>query len=461
VPDIHLPANFVARAYQKPIMEFFDTCLTRGVPGKAWWCVHRRGGKDRTMLAQISKMAFRRVGTYWHMLPTLKQARKTVWQNITKEGTRLIETTFPPDIIRKTNEAEMTIELKSGSIVQLMGADNFDSNIGAGPVHVTFSEYAVTHPRGWNLIRPILTENNGTAAFVSTPRGYNDFYTLGEAAKRYPDRWYRAVMDILYTGVMTPEQVAQEIDDGMPVELARQEYYCDFSAANVGAILGTYIENAEKQGRITEIGFDPEGAKIELSCDIGFRDTTAFWAWQRLPDEWYAVAGYDEANKLDASDWIERFQTNGWTTDKIGTLWMPHDAKAKTFSTKTSAMERFKAAGYNVKIVPMLSVSDRINAARVVARRTIFGIEQCRMGLKGLRAWQFDYNEDTNQYSPTPKHDWASHPGDAYSYGAVVMYPRRMVTPPPPAPLKPVAVPLHRNFTLEDLWDTAPNATRR
>ena len=39
----------------------------------------------------------------------------------------------------------------------------------------------------------------------------------------------------------------------------------------------------------------------------------------------------------------------------------------------------------------------------------------------GLRAWSFEWNQETRQFSQDPKHDWASHPGDGFSYGAQVM----------------------------------------
>jgi len=450
--------RFVPREYQLPIMGFFDKCLEKAIPGRAWWCMHRRGGKDRTMLVQACKMSQTRIGTYWHLLPSLKQARKAVWDNITPEGKNLIDTTFPREMIRKKNELEMKLTLHNGSIVQLLGADNFDSNVGASPVHATFSEYALSHPRGWHLVRPILTENNGTAAFISTPRGYNDFHALGEVAKleQFSGRWYYGMMDINYTmtrgGRMTPEKVAQEIRDGMPEELVRQEYYCDFSAANVGAILGKWIEQADRDNRIYDFVTD---GQIELSADIGFHDTAAFWAWQRLPNAWFAACGYDEGSGRDAEDWIEHFDKSGWSPDKVSMLWLPHDARAKTFATKTSAQERFKAAGYRVEIVPMLSVADRISAARKVARRTIFHRTACELGLKALRAWQFKYNEETRQFGANPDHNWASHGGDGYSYGAIVMNPRAIQPPPPPPPVAP-PVTHNKVYTLDDLWETAP-----
>ena len=57
--------------------------------------------------------------------------------------------------------------------MQIVGADNFNALVGASPVHVTFSEWSLTDPRAYDFVRPILRENNGSAAFIYTPRGYN------------------------------------------------------------------------------------------------------------------------------------------------------------------------------------------------------------------------------------------------------------------------------------------------
>jgi len=73
--DITLPHHFTPREYQLGMLAHFDA---GGLRYSGVW--HRRAGKDRTSLAVLSKMAFTpgRVGTYWHCLPTLRQARKVV-----------------------------------------------------------------------------------------------------------------------------------------------------------------------------------------------------------------------------------------------------------------------------------------------------------------------------------------------------------------------------------------------
>jgi hypothetical protein len=39
-----------------------------------------------------------RVGTIWHMLPTLKQGRRVIWDGIDREGRRMIDQAFPKEM---------------------------------------------------------------------------------------------------------------------------------------------------------------------------------------------------------------------------------------------------------------------------------------------------------------------------------------------------------------------------
>jgi phage terminase large subunit len=436
------------RDYQRPVVRYFDN---GGRRASLIW--HRRSGKDRTLLNVICRMAMKRVGLYWHCLPTHKQAKKVVWDNITRDGKRLIDVTFPPEIRKATNETELKITLKNGSVVQLVGADNFDSLIGANPVGIVFSEYAVTHPRAWDLMRPILAENDGWAAFVTTPRGYNHAYKLHEAMKSNPD-CYTSLLTVDDTGgIVTAAVIEEERRLGMPEEMIRQEFYCDFSAANVGAILGRYIEQADKEGRISmDVRYDPLAGPVHVSCDIGYSDAAAFWFWQPYTDA-YALIDYYEDTGLDAEDWIERLAMLPYA---IEDFYLPHDARAKTFATKHSVIQQFidaKKSGQlnvkNMKVVPRTNLQDRVNAARHVLPSCRFDAAACAQGLASLREWSFKYDEERRCYSAEPDHNWASHGADGFTYGAQMI--GKKALPKVTQPTK-YAVPMTHSFNLEDLF---------
>jgi len=437
---LDIDGGFTPRGYQVPYMEAMDRGCKFAV-----WVMHRRGGKDRTALAQTARMAFRRVGLYWHCLPTLRQARKVVWDAITAEGANLMRQTFPDVLVKRRLEDDMKLELVNGSIVQLVGADNFDALMGANPVHVTFSEWALTDPRAYDFVRPILRENHGSVAFIFTPRGYNHGWKTLKIAQALPGA-FCAVMSIRETGVLNDDDIALERAMGMPEELIAQEYYVDFSAANIGAIVGRYISAMEREGRFVTEGCSGPDAHVVVSCDLGFRDAAAFWWWECRLGGWH-LFDYDEATGLDADEWIARVNAHGHHIDE---MLLPHDAKAKTFATKHSVIERFaQAFPSKCRVVPQTKVPDRINAARSVLPHCTINPETCARGLEALRAWSFKWDEDRKIFSAEPQHDWASHGSDGFSYGAQIV--AKALPAPQPVP-ETVLDGKHYPFSLDDLW---------
>jgi len=435
---IEVDGGFSPRTYQLPYMLAMD-----GGCKFAVWVCHRRAGKDRTALAQAARMAMQRVGLYWHCLPTLKQARRVVWDGITHDGRNLIKATFPREIVKKVNEDEMKLTLVNDSIIQLVGADNFDSLVGANPVSVVFSEWSLTDPRAYDFVRPILRENKGSVAFIYTPRGYNHGWTILQTAKKVPGAFV-AVMSIEDTGVLTAEDMAMERALGMPEDLIQQEYYVDFSTANVGAIVGKWIATAEREGRVNEDANLSAGSRIIVSSDIGYRDTASWWWWQ-LKLGGFDLIHYEEGSGLDAQDWIQRLKEVGLPIDK---LYLPHDAKAKTMASRHTVIEQM-ALAFDCEIVPQARIQDRINAARMVLPRCTFHVERCARGLEALRAWSFRFDDERKMFSREPEHNWASHGSDAFSYGAQVV--QEVIAPADERPPMLNLGPASYAFNLDDL----------
>lgn len=199
----------------------------------------------------------------------------------------------------------------------------------------------------------------------------------------------------------------------------------DFATVTEGAILARFVAEARRNGRVKPgLVFDEQGPGIEISSDLGFRDTACWWFWQRKPGG-FSLLDYDGASGLDADEWIDRIEERlgerGWK--RLNKIWLPHDARTKTFQSRHSAIERFIARFGESKcaIVPMTSKSDRINAARTIIKRCEFDAERCDEGLDGLIGWEYEWNADTLTFSKEPLHNWASHPSDAFSYGCQVM----------------------------------------
>lgn len=222
-----------------------------------------------------------------------------------------------------------------------------------------------------------------------------------------------------------PDVLRKEMEHDFEIDPEKAEHIWNGAyGSSQGAILARWVNKAERENRIRDdVTYDPNGCPIEISGDLGFRDTAAWWYWQRLPGGFHLLM-YDGDSGLDADDWIPRIKNNITKLGaRLGTIWLPHDARAKTFQSKHTSMERFLEAFDvdHVRLVPQTKKLDQISAARAVIERCAFHSVFCDDGLDGLRAWEFEYNEELGVFSKEPLHNWASHPSDAFSYGCQMM----------------------------------------
>lgn len=459
-----IPHGFDPRWYQAEAMQYVDEGGKR-----VFWVVHRRGGKDLTFLHQTAKEALKRRGVYWHVFPSLEQGRKAIWEGFTKTGDRIMEQVFPRQIRKRPREwlpgAEAIVELNNGSIWRLMGSDQMEV-VGAGPVGIVFSEFALSKPKTWDLVRPMLQENGGWAAFITTPRGKNHAHKLMEMARR--EGWFVRTLTLEDTGAWkdwtdsngNPYTSAQDVLDaearaGMPPALVRQEYLCDWSAANVGAVYGDLLEAIEKAGGVCDFEHPSDG--VFTSWDLGFTDSTGIWFWRVSSDGIDVIDHYESSGK-PLSHFFDVMDGKGYAYVKH---WIPHDARARTLASGSSIEEQFRAryGSGAVQITPSLSLLDGIQAARWMMQRPLRIHTRCDEGIEALRAYSYAYDEDRKMFSSKPLHDWSSHTADAWRYLAIVARHVETLQRPKPPPQKPVFVPARP--TLDDLSKLKPRDTWR
>lgn len=220
--EVQIPFKFTPRDYQLPLFSAMDAGIKRAIV--VW---HRRAGKDKACWNYTIKRAFERVGTYFYFLPEYSQAKKVVWDNIDNDGFKMLDH-IPESLIANKNATDLKITLINGSVIQLIGADNFEkSGVGTNPIGVVMSEYSINKPEVWNFIRPILAVNGGWAIFNFTPRGQNHAYQLLEMAKDN-EEWFTQVLTVADTGILSPEDIEREKREGMSQAMIDQEFYCKF-----------------------------------------------------------------------------------------------------------------------------------------------------------------------------------------------------------------------------------------
>jgi len=369
---------------------------------------HRRAGKDLTLLNLMAKKMLERVGQYFYLTPTYAQGKKIIWNGMSKEGFKFLDH-IPQEIRRRTDSSDMLIELKNGSIFQIIGTDNYDSIMGTNPVGCVFSEYSLQNPLAWEYIKPILEENGGWAVFNFTPRGENHAYDMMEMAKSNPE-WFSQILTIDDTGVISREQFNKLLAEGMDDDLAAQEFYCSFAASLKGAYYANQMKKATQEGRITEFAYEST-LPVFTFWDLGMGDSTAIWFMQRVGEE-YRFFDYYENNGEPLQHYIQVLQNKGYIYDSH---YAPHDIEVRELGTGVTRWETAQKLGITFKIVPRTpSLDDGIQSVRSIFHRCWFHETGCRQGLNALKSYTKKWNDKMQVYSSTPEHNWASHGADAF-----------------------------------------------
>jgi phage terminase large subunit len=413
---------------------------------------HRRAGKTVASVNDlIAKAAYntRENPRYGYIAPLYNQAKQIAWQYL-KDYTK----PFNP----KISESGLFVELPhNGARITLYGADNPDSFRGLYFDGIVLDEYGNMRPSTWSeVLLPTLIDRHGWAVFMGTPNGPNHFRDLYELRCKNPG-WFVAIWPYQKTNVI-PEDDIQEIRDQTTEEEFSQEFECSFSASTRGAFYSKEISKAELDGRINGTLRLDHNLALDFALDLGFRDDTAGWAWQEHHDGFSMQLAFAD-NTKPISHYINTI--NAVCTEynvPRGKIWLPHDARAKTLQTGRSIVEQFVDSGIMPDIVPSLSLVDGIAAARLIFPDVYFHEDRCRDGLRALRSYHREFDEDRKIYKDSPVHDWSSHFADGFRYfGIVSRKKNRKTTEEILAGERVVkARGTHYNFTLEDLWKTQP-----
>ena len=320
----------------------------------------------------------------------------------------------------------------------------------------TFSSYSL------ELLRPTIRKEKSEILFSWNPRYKTD--PVDSLFRKNPPPNSVVIQANWYDNPWFPDVLRREMDYDSANDPDRADHVWNGSyGSSQGAILSRLVNTAQREGRINnDVVYDKFAHPIEVSADLGFRDTASFWYWQRVPGG-FNVLKYDGDTGLDADEWIPRIQENLMALGgKFGKIWLPHDARARTFQSRHTTMERFlDAFGANkIDVVPISKKQDQINAARLVIQRCSFNETLCEDGLDGLRAWEYVYDEVNNTFSREPNHNWASHPSDAFAYGCQVMQDFIIKETPKEIPITGLRLG-ETEVTLNELWTKTTKSTGR
>lgn len=286
-PEVDLPYGLVLRDYQDPIWDY----MTQDKPGlRALTVWPRRNGKDLVDLNILLAKATQRRGLYLYIGPFHTQTRQIIWLGNTDEGKPFLDY-IPPQMIAKKRDSVMEIVLTTGSMIKLVGSDQYDSLMGLNCMGAVFTEFSLQKVQAWDHIRPMLSANGGWALFNGTPRGHNHMHAMFQMAQKN-DKWFCQYLTRDDTHRPTLESIEDDRRSGMKESLIQQEYYCSWNASSeeVFVPMDIVAPTVLPEARLDPIHYQHE-ARI-LACDV---------AYAAKGDK--ATIGYRQGRKLHFLRW--------------------------------------------------------------------------------------------------------------------------------------------------------------
>jgi phage terminase large subunit len=420
--EIIYPHKFKCRPYQIDAWKELDSGRKRVVC--SW---HRGAGKDLFALNYLIWKALEVPAVYLHCFPKYNQGKRAIWNSVHQtdvgEAISYLDH-FPKEAVKYKNSSDMRLELVNGSIYCVMGLDgkNATQARGMNPSFIILSEYAYMDPESWYTIEPRISQNRGTAIFLSTPNGQNHFYSLCNYASRKenPDYFY-SHLTIDDTKILDASHIEKLRGEGIPEDFIQQEYYCSFTRGAEGSYYGKYIQAARDDERITSLHLHPD-LPVHSGWDIGIGDSTAVWLFQILPNGKINFVHYYENNNEGLDHYLRYL--DDWKCKKgaiFGTHFVPHDMQNREYTSGVDRITTARQLGYPMLAVPRTPVDEGIQAVRSTLNQCSFDAKLCERGIKCLDFYRKKWNESLKVYYDTPLHDQWSHGADAFRTAIVGM----------------------------------------
>jgi phage terminase large subunit len=370
----------------------------------------RRFSKTFIAMNSLAKYARHPNKKCMYVAPSYRMAKQIVWEDLKQ---MIKERNWH----RKINESELTITLVNGSTIFLRSADNPDSIRGIGLDYVVIDEAADISEEAWKaVIRPTLSDREGDALIIGTPKGRNWLYDVYQNAKHLNDwhSWQKRTID---GGQVSAEEIAQAKQD-LDERTYKQEYEATFVEYS-GLIYYAFGDH-----NITDMDFgSAQNIPVHIGMDFNVDPGCAVMAFQyskgiHIYDE-LEIWGTDTAEMTKE---IQRRYPNR-------TYFCYPDASGAQRRTSAGGVTDhiiLKNAGFRLKVGAVNpSVKDRIAAVNSVCKATDGNSKltispKCTKMINALR--KHTYKEGTRQ----PEKGEFDHFCDALGYMINNLYPVRV-----------------------------------
>ena len=372
--------------------------------------VHRRGGKTVFAINHLIKKALtnkRPYPRYAFISPYRLQGKSTAWDYLKQFSAAIPGTKF--------NESELRVDFNvNNSRIQIIGAENSSAIRGQYFDGIIVDETQSIAPVLFDtILRPCLSDRNGFAIFIGTPRGRNYFYQLHQLAKQTED-WFTCVFRASETKIIHEKELT-DAKAIMSPEAYAQEMECSFQAGISGSYYGAMMESLDKNGHIKDFEID-DSQEVETWWDLGMNDSTVITFVQRTKNEIKVIDSYENSGE-GLEHYLNIIDSKPYIYSKHIA---PHDIRVRELGTNKSRWESAKEMGLEFDIAPKLSVEDGIEQVRQLLPKCWFHKRNCNKLVEALKSYCKRWDEKNNCFKNRPLHNWASHFADSFRYGAIV-----------------------------------------
>jgi len=347
----------------------------------------------------------------WYVAPSYKQAKLIVWRKL---KSRLQDLRW----IRKTNESELSIELKNGSRISLKGADNEDSLRGVGLNYIILDEFADIDPEAWyEVLRPTLADTEGSAMFIGTPKGIANWsYDLYQYELEFGAVWKSFQYTTIDGGNVKPEELElarQDLDE----RTFRQEFLATFET-----YAGRIYYSFDRKLNVVDGLFETRDLDvIYIGMDFNIDPMSAVIAIRKGDD----LCVIDEIRMFSSNtaEIVEEIKSR-YPKSKIWIYPDPASRQRKTSAGGVTDLTILQNAGFVVKAPNAHTpVRDRINAVNSrlcdsTGKRHLFFMPKVKYTIEGLE--RHTYKEGTVQPDKDSGYD---HMMDALGYMVDYLFP--------------------------------------
>jgi hypothetical protein len=256
--------------------------------------------------------------------------------------------------------------------------------------------------------------------FHFSPWHADEAYTLAAGSVAIPASYLDYFAGLERIGIaLTPEQKAWYVKKAEQQQGDMKREFPStpdeaFEAAIEGAYYAEPLARMEMDGRLTRLPIDT-GVPVLTSWDLGLNDACTIWFIQRIGREIRWVDYYENSG-FGLEHYVEELKKrraqHGYTFD---THYFPHDVNTSEISNGRSRFDTLVSLGITPTAVPRVqNINDGINAVRRMLATSLIDPVRCDRGLKCLRNYRKEWDEDRATFRDRPFHNWASHGADSF-----------------------------------------------